>query len=66
MLQENLFDPILNRVNIKTIAERHKKLRLKPTLIDDPDGWNFKNFNLQNWSKSQKLQLKDDTKEYFR
>ena len=66
MLQEHLFDPILNRVKLETIAERHKKLRGKPTLADDPDGWNFKHFNLQNWSKSQKLQLTDDTKDYFR
>jgi hypothetical protein len=66
MLQDNLFDPILNRVKMETIAERHRKLKRKPTLADDSDGWNFKNLNLQNWSKSQKLLLTDDTKEYFR
>ncbi len=71
MLQENVFDPILNRVNVKTIAERHKKLKHKTSNDDDDDDtteekWRFKNFKLANWSKSQKLGLVDDQKEYFR
>ena len=67
MLQENVFDPILNRVNVKTIAERQKKLKLKTSKVEDDDkSWRFKNFELDNWSKSQKIDLVDDQKEYFR
>ncbi len=48
-------------------TERHKRPKYsKAGIDDDKDSWAFKKFKLDNWSKSQRLVLSDDTKEYFR
>lgn len=69
IFQENVLDPILNRVNVKATFERQKRIRHKVADVDvdvDDGGWKFKNFVLQNWSKSPKVELKDDLSEHFR
>ena len=71
IFQENVLDPILNRVSVgvgvKASFERQKKIRHKVVDVDvDDGGWKFKNFDLQNWSKSPKVELSDDLSEHFR
>ena len=70
ILQENVFDPILNRVNVNVKAasfERQKKIRQNVVDIDDDKNWKYKNFNVHNWIKSIKVELTDESAEkYFR
>lgn len=63
MLQENVFDPILNRVNFKSDVGHVKKSRHKK--VEKPAG-TFQNFDVSNWGKTQKLHLVDDKKVYFK